>query len=65
MSATEFANACYQEKEKQLSQYMSKADTMVGVLREKMKLSEEQNKMLYEINGYGIDRYLSYLVVCS
>lgn len=60
MNATELATACYQEKEKQLTKYMSKADTMVGAIREKMKLSEEQLKMLYELMDTALtDTYLT------
>lgn len=62
MNATEFANACYQEKEKQLAHYMNKGDSMVGALREKMNLSEEQQKILCKLLDTAlVDTYITLL----
>lgn len=62
MNATEFANACYQEKEQQLRQYMNGTETAVGVLREQLNLSEEQQEILGRLLDTALtDTYITFL----
>jgi hypothetical protein len=49
MTAEEFVNNCYLEKETQLKEYMNSSDTAVGTLLKQMNLSVEQLKILYKL----------------
>lgn len=62
MDAKALANACYQEKENQLKNYMEQSNTAVGALREKLKLSEANNALLRKLLDAALtDTYITLL----
>lgn len=62
MDATTFCEACYQEKEKSLEDYMTKSDSLVGTLRTKLNLSSQQEEILRELLDAALtDTYITLL----
>ena len=49
MRAKEFAEMCYEEKEIQLKEYMNGNESLVAKLKNKLALSNKQEKILYEL----------------
>ena len=49
MRAKEFVEMCYVEKEIQLKEYMNGNESLVAKLKNKLALSNKQEKILYEL----------------